>query len=190
MRCIEVTGTKPEMLSETDTIAYAASAMAEESVGFLPVCDAARKVIGVVTDRDIVVRCLAKGLDPATTPAMKIMSSPAITCLAEADLQMAEDLMIEQGKARVVLINADETLAGIVSIGDVIANAPGRHALHTLKAVLWPEALGPHAGAPAGQPLLKDLPVVARPAESDLPHTVDSVFSGGHRDVGTKEFPS
>ncbi len=190
MRCIELTGTKPEMLSETDTIAHAARLMADGSVGFLPVCDAARKVIGVVTDRDIVVRGLARGLDPGTTRAVKIMSTPAITCLAEADLQMAEDSMIEEGKARVVLTNADGTLAGIVSIGDVIANAPGRHALHTLKAVLWPEALGPNAGAAAGQPLLKDLPVVARPQEADLPHTTETVFSGGHRDVGTKEFPS
>src|SRR5580698_8342443 len=137
MRCIDVTGTKPEMLSEKDTIAHAATVMANSSVGFLPVCDADRKVLGVVTDRDIVVRGMAKGFDPATTPAATIMSAPAITCLAEADLQMAEDLMIEAGKARVVLINADGTLAGIVSIGDVIANAPGRHALHTLKAVLW-----------------------------------------------------
>jgi CBS domain-containing protein len=190
MRCIDVTGTKPEMLSEKDTIAHAATVMANSSVGFLPVCDGDRKVLGVLTDRDIVVRGMAKGFDPAITPAATIMSSPAITCLAEADLQMAEDLMIEAGKARVVLINVDGTLAGIVSIGDVIANAPGRHALHTLKAVLWPEALGPHAGAAAGQPLLKDLPEAARPLESDLPHTAETVFSGGHRDFGTKEFPS
>src|SRR5580698_415118 len=137
MKCIELKGTKTEMLSEKDTIADAARVMGDASIGFLPVCNAGRKVLGVVTDRDIVVRGMAKGFDPATTPAATIMSAPAITCLAEADLQMAEDLMIEAGKARVVLINADGTLAGIVSIGDVIANAPGRHALHTLKAVLW-----------------------------------------------------
>jgi CBS domain-containing protein len=190
MRCMDITGTEPAMLSEKDTIAHAATVMANSSVGFLPVCDAQGKVIGVVTDRDIVVRGMAKGFDAATTPAAKIMSAPAITCLGSADLQMAEDLMIEEGKARVVIIHADGTLSGIVSIGDVIANAPGRHALATLKAVLWPEALGPHAGAAVGQPLLKDLPMVARAAESDLPHTAETVFSGGHRDVGTKEFPS
>jgi len=190
MKCIELTGTKPEMLTEKDTIAHAAKVMAEASVGFLPVCDAGRKVIGVVTDRDIVVRGLAKGLDPAKTLAATIMSAPAITCLAEAELQLAEDLMTEEGKARVVLLHADGKLAGIVSIGDVIANAPRAEAVHTLKAVLWQEARGPRAGASAGQQLLKDLPIVPRPREADLPHTSESVFSGGHRDTGTKEFPS
>jgi CBS domain-containing protein len=190
MKCSDLTGTKPEMLSEKDNVAHAARLMAEASVGFLPVCDAARKVLGVVTDRDIVIRAIAKGLDPAKTSAVTIMTSPAITCLADAELQMAEDLMTEEGKARVVLIYADGTLAGIISIGDVIANAPRAEAVHTLKAVLWQEAIGPRAGAAANQPLLKDLPIVPRPREADLPHTTDSVFSGGHRDTGTKEFPS
>jgi CBS domain-containing protein len=190
MKCIELTGIKPEMLSDKQTVAEAARIMAAASIGFLPICDGDRKVLGVVTDRDIVVRAMAKGLDPNATPAAKIMSSPAITCLAEAELQAAEDLMVEEGKGRVVLIRADGTLAGIISIGDVIANAPRAEAVHTLKAVLWQEALGPRAGAAAGQPLLKDLPVVPRPREADLPHTSGSVFSGGHRDTGTKEFPS
>jgi CBS domain-containing protein len=190
MKCIELTGTKPEMLSEKHTVADAARVMADASIGFLPICDAARKVLGVVTDRDIVVRAVAKGLDPTKTLAATIMTSPAITCLAEAELQAAEDLMVEEGKGRVVLLRADGTLAGIISIGDVIANAPRAEAVHTLKAVLWQEALGPRAGAAADQPLLKDLPVVPRPREADLPHTTESVFSGGHRDTGTKEFPS
>lgn len=189
MRCVDVTGVKPEMLSETDTIADAARMMADASLGFLAVCDAERKVLGVVTDRDIVVRGMAKGLDPENTPAKAIMTSPAITCLIDADLQLAEELMAEEGKSRIVLLNPTGTLAGLVSIGDIIANAPGRAALHTLKAVLWPEALGPNAGAASGQPLLKDLPVVARAPEADLPHTAETVFSGGHRDSGMKEFP-
>jgi CBS domain-containing protein len=190
MKCIDLMGMKPELLTEQDTIAHAAGVMAAASIGFLPICDASRKVIGVVTDRDLVVRAMAKGLDPDTTRVATIMTAPAITCLADADLQMAEDLMTEEGKARVVVIHPNGTLAGILSIGDVIANAPKREALHTLKAVLWREALGPRAGAAADQPLLKDLPVVPRPPEADLPHTTESVFSGGHRDTGMKEFPS
>lgn len=190
MKCSELTGTKPEMLTDKDTIAHAAKVMADASVGFLPVCDAGRKVIGVVTDRDIVVRALAKGLDPAKTSAAMIMSVPPITCLADAELQMAEDLMTEEGKARIVLTHANGTLCGIISIGDVIANAPSREAVHTLKAVLWQEARGPRAGAATDQPLLKDLPVVPRGLEADLPHTSESVFSGGHRNTGIKEFPS
>jgi CBS domain-containing protein len=190
MKCSDLTGTKPEMLTEKDTIAHAAKIMADASVGFLPVCDADRKVIGVVTDRDIVVRAMAKGLDPAKTSAAMIMSVPPITCLADADLQMAEDLMTEEGKTRIVLTHANGTLSGIISIGDVIANAPKTKAIQTLKAVLWQEARGPRAGAASGQPLLKDLPVVPRPPEADLPHTTESVFSGGHRNTGIKEFPS
>ena len=63
MKCSNVMNRSFETLSESDTIARAAGLMAEAGVGFLPVCGTDRKVIGVVTDRDLVTRGLARGLD-------------------------------------------------------------------------------------------------------------------------------
>jgi CBS-domain-containing membrane protein len=190
MKCIDVASEFFETLAAGDSVARAAEVMAESGVGFLPICDADQKVLGVVTDRDLVIAGMAKGLDPKATPVTQIMSTPAITCLAEADLRVVEDLMAEERKARIVLIEPDGRLAGVVSIADIIEKAPKRQALRTLKAVLWREALGPRAGAPRGQPLLQDEPLPARPPEEDLPHSSGStVFAGGHHDPGMTEFP-
>ena len=189
MKCVDVASEYYETLSEGDSLARAAEVMAESGVGFLPICDAERKVLGVVTDRDLVIAGMAKGMDPTTTPATRIMSAPAITCLAEADLRVAEDLMSEERKARIVLIEEDGRLAGVVSIADIIEKAPRRQALRTLKAVLWREALGPRAGAPRGQPMLQDEPEPPRVRDADLPHTDPATFHGGQHDPGMTEFP-
>jgi CBS domain-containing protein len=189
MKCSDIMSKNLEWLSDKDTIARAAGVMDEAGIGFLPICNAAGKVVGVVTDRDLVTRGVAKGLDPAKTPAAKIMSAPAITCRADADLRLAEELMAEERKSRIVVTSPDGLLAGVVSIANIIEHAPKREALSTVQAVLWREALGPRGGAGRGQPLLKDEPVPPQMPERDLPHTRESVFSGGHHGIGTKEFP-
>jgi CBS domain-containing protein len=190
MKCKDIMSSNLEVLTERDSIARAAALMAEAGVGFLPVCDARGKAIGVVTDRDLVTRGLARGVDAGSTSAALVMTSPAITCRADADLRLAEELMSGERKSRLVVTNADGTVAGVVSIADVIEHAPNREALKTLRAVLWREALGPRGGAARGEQLLKDQRPGPHVPEADLPHTRESVFAGGHRDVGTKEFPS
>jgi CBS domain-containing protein len=189
MKCSDIMSRNLEWLSESDTIARAASVMGEAGIGFLPICNAAGEIVGVVTDRDLVTRGVAKGLDAARTRAAEVMSAPAITCRADADLHMAEQLMADERKSRIVVTSPEGMLAGVVSIANIIEHAPKREALHTVQAVLWREALGPRGGAGRGQPLLKDQPLPRPMPDRDLPHTGDSVFTGGHRDVGTKEFP-
>lgn len=189
MKCRDIMSTNLELLSETDTIARAAGVMAAAGVGFLPICDANRKVIGVVTDRDLVTRALARGVDARTTSAAMVMTSPAITCLADADLRRAEELMAAEQKSRIVVTDEDGSLAGVVSVADLIEHAPKRQALRTIQAVLWREALGPRAGAAPGRPLLKDLPPGPVLPERDLPHPT-GVFTGGRHDTGAKEFPT
>jgi len=184
MNCKDIMSKNLEVLSEKDSIARAAALMADAGIGFLPVCDKHWKAIGVVTDRDLVTRALAKGVDTTSTSAALVMSSPALTIRLDADLMAAER------KSRLVVTNADGTVAGVISIADIIEHAPGREGLKTIKAVLWREALGPRGGAAPGARLLKDQGAGPQLPAADLPHTRDSVFAGGHRDVGTKEFPS
>jgi CBS domain-containing protein len=190
MRCSDIMNGNVEMLSEHDTLDRAAAVMAEAQVGFLPVCDEDCKVVGVVGDRDLVDRAMAKRLDPKQTPVSEVMSKPVLTCFVDADLHVAEELMNEEGKAHVVLTHADGRLAGVLSIADIIEKAPTREAVRTAKSVLWREALGPRGGAAPGQSLLQDQPPAPEVPEKDRPHTHGSVFALGRRATDTKEFPS
>lgn len=183
MRCRDVVATEmTESLPENATAADAARVMTDSGVGFVPICDADRKVLGVLTDRDLVVKVIAAGADPATTPVTAIMSRPAIACFIDGDLSMAETLMIEEQKSRIVLTDQDGRLAAVLSIADIAERAPKREALRTLQLVLWREALGPRAGAPRDQaPFLTPDPHPPRDGET--------VFTGGHRGSGYSEFP-
>ncbi len=190
MKCRDIMNRNLEWLTETDSVLRAATVMAEASVGFLPICDARRRVIGVVTDRDLTTRALAKRVTPETTSAALVMSSPAITCLEAMDVRDAEQLMIEECKARLVVTDADGKLAGVLTLADLIEKAPGRRSAETLRAILWREAVGPRGGAAKGAPLLKDDPIaVNQPTPPDDVTVRPTVFTGGHRDGATKEFP-
>ena len=73
MKCADVMNRNLEWLTEKDTILKAATVMAEAGVGFLPICDARKQVVGVVTDRDLATRAIAKRLAPETTSAAMVM---------------------------------------------------------------------------------------------------------------------
>ena len=190
MICADIMGRHLEWLTEQDTAQKAANVMAEAGIGFLPICDGQKRVIGVVTDRDLTVRVLARKVAPDTTSAAMVMTSPALTCLATADIREAEELMAKERKGRLVITDEDGRLVGILSLADLIERLPGRGALKTARAVLWRDMLGPHGGASHGAPLLKDDPTTRTiPTPSDDIKLRASVFTGGHRMTDTKEFP-
>jgi hypothetical protein len=165
--------------------------MAEAGVGFLPICDADRRVVGVVTDRDLVTRGIAAKVVPATTSAALIMTSPALSCLQTTDLREAEELMATAQKSRLVVVDSEARLVGVLSLADLLEHAPTARALQTTRAVLWREALGPRGGALPGDPLLRNDPVAcALPPPSDEIEVRPSVVKGGHHTIDTKEFPS
>jgi len=187
MKCKDIMSTNLEWLTEHDTIRTAANRMAESGVGFLPICDAQQRVIGLVTDRDLVTRGTAKGVAPGSTSAALVMSAPALTCLETADLREAEELMASAQKSRLAIVNAQGRFVGVLSIADLLEHAPTKGALRTARAVLWREALGPRAGAERGERLLKDVP--CEPPPSDDIHLSGTVLTGGHHTIDTKEFP-
>jgi CBS domain-containing protein len=190
MKCSDIISRNLEWLTETDSVLKAATVMADAGVGFLPICDARQRVIGVVTDRDLTTRALAKKVVAETTSAALVMSSPAVTCLETTDIRDAERLMVEERKARLVVTDADGKLAGILSLADLVEKAPGRKSTETLRAILWREALGPRGGAAKGAPLLKDDPIARnQPMPSGDAKARPTVFVGGHRQTDAKEFP-
>jgi hypothetical protein len=178
-------------LNEHDTAETAATRMAEAGVGFLPICDAERRVIGVITDRDLVTRGIAGKVAPATTSAALLMTSPPLSCLRTTDLREAEELMAAAQKSRLVITDAHGRLVGVLSLADLLEHAPTARALQTTRAVLWREALGPRGGSRPGEPLLRNDPGArSLPPSSDDIDVHASVVKGGHHTIDTKEFPS
>lgn len=91
--------------------------MSEVNVGIVPVVDG-QKVVGMITDRDIVLRAVAQGRDVRSSVAKDCMSSPAITVAADTDAHKAANLMADKQIRRLAVVDGDR-LTGIVALGDM-----------------------------------------------------------------------
>jgi CBS domain-containing protein len=109
-----------ECIGPDDTLQEAARRMRQLDVGPLPICDNDR-VAGMLTDRDITIRAVAEGLDPKTTKVRDVMTRDVITCFEDDDIEEAERLMQEKQVRRILVLNRDKRLVGIVSLGDLAA---------------------------------------------------------------------
>lgn len=108
----------PRCIGENDSLSIAASLMSELDVGSLPICGEDRKLKGMLTDRDIVVRAVADGLDPESTPARALAKGKPVTVEASDDVNIALERMQEHQVRRLPVIE-DHLLVGIVSQADV-----------------------------------------------------------------------
>jgi len=98
--------------------ALAARLLSRYNVGALPVCGADKKLRGIVTDRDIVLRCVAAEDDPAQTSVQDIMSRAPATLSPTQDVLSAVQLMAQHQVRRLPVVKGGK-LVGIVSLGDV-----------------------------------------------------------------------
>src|SRR5436309_16081443 len=92
--------------------------MKEIDVGPLPVCDGDR-LVGMLTDRDITVRAVAAGCDPRTTPASAAMTPEVIFVYEDQDVAEAARLMKDKEVRRLMVLNRDKRLVGMLSLGDL-----------------------------------------------------------------------
>jgi CBS domain-containing protein len=121
MKCSEVMTVNPSCCLVTDTVHRAAQLMKSEDVGPIPILDdlESRRLRGVITDRDIVLKVVAKDLDPNTTRVSEIMTTDVVTCLINDDAHKAVSLMEEHQVRRIPIVNDTGQLTGIVSLADV-----------------------------------------------------------------------
>lgn len=111
----------PSSCEPGTSVVEAAKVMAREDVGPVPVVDGGR-LVGVVTDRDLVVRVLAEGRDPESTTVSEITSSDLVTVSPDDDLGQALQLLAEHQVRRLPVVDG-ERLVGIVSQADVARHA-------------------------------------------------------------------
>jgi CBS domain-containing protein len=95
-----------------------AALMRDHDIGAIPIRENDR-LVGMVTDRDIVCRCVAKGLDIATTLARDVMSKGIVFCQDEQELDDAARIMENRNIRRLPVLNKDKRLVGMLSIGDM-----------------------------------------------------------------------
>ena len=108
-------------IAPEENAAVAARTLTQYNVGALPVCSADGRLCGMVTDRDIVTRCLAAGRRPEDTAVGDIMTKNVVTAVPEMDAGAAASLMARQQVRRLPVMEKG-SLCGVVTLGDLSRN--------------------------------------------------------------------
>ncbi len=148
MLCREVMTREVVSFRPGDRVDSAARRMRDEDVGFAPVCADDGKPVGAVTDRDIAVRVCAQDRRAGRTRVEDIMTRELLTCLATDDVERAEALMRARHKNRIIVVDPDGRLAGVMSLTDIAEHEDDARAMRTIRGVLARELRGA-GGAPA-----------------------------------------
>ena len=114
--CTRITHT----VEPNESVRAAAERMTERDVGTLVAVDEEGRPLGIVTDRDLVTRVLGENLDPATLTIGTVMSSPPVSVEEETPIESALSLMAERGVRRLVVVDGDGRLIGILSLDDAV----------------------------------------------------------------------
>ncbi len=108
-------------ISPEESVSVAARILDHYNIGVLPVCGSDGRLQGVVTDRDIVTRCLASGSAPEDTAVGRIMTSRVHTVASDMDAAAAAELMARQQVRRLPVVE-EGRLCGMLSLGDLAGN--------------------------------------------------------------------
>jgi CBS domain-containing protein len=133
MKCNEIMNSKVERIRADESLRSAAERMRDHDIGFLPVCDDKGLVVGTLTDRDIVVRALADGKTDGKVG--DCMTREVVSCFAKDDVDRAEELMSLYQKSRVVILDDQGMLAGVISLADIARSRKKKESGDTLKDV-------------------------------------------------------
>ncbi len=121
----EVMTPQAEVISPDATIEEAASVMKQLDIGVLPVCDEAG-LVGILTDRDVVVRAVAMKRDPKGMLVGEAMTPSVVYCFEQDDVERAASLMASKQIRRLPVLDHARRLVGIVSLGDLAVHPEAR----------------------------------------------------------------
>ena len=120
MKIREVMTSNPACCVPTDTTQKAATLMRDFNIGSIPVVEdqQSRKLLGIITDRDLCCSVLAAGLDPKTTPIGEFVSLQPVTCRDGENVEKCERAMKEHKLRRIPIVDGEGRCIGIVSLAD------------------------------------------------------------------------
>ena len=135
----EVMTTRPRAVEPQTSVREAARLMESEDVGSLPIVQDGARLVGVVTDRDIAVRVVGRGLDADETNVADIASRDVVTLTPDDDLDDALTLMARAQVRRLPVVVREDELVGIVSQADVArSDAKEKHVGEVVEAISRP----------------------------------------------------
>lgn len=146
MQVRDVMTTNPECVTPGTTIREAAQLMQRENVGIIPVVEekGSKRLVGVVTDRDIAIRIVAEGRDGGTRVSEIMTSDQIKTCAPDDDVNDAMEVMANEQVRRVPIIDDRGALVGIIAQADIVRKArDGNRAESTVQQISEPG--GKHA---------------------------------------------
>jgi CBS domain-containing protein len=123
-----------ECVGERETLSDAAKKMREMGVGALPICGTDDRLKGIITDRDIVLECIARDQDPREVTAGQLAQGTPVTVNADAEVNEVLDQMIGSGIRRIPVIE-EHRLVGMISEADLARNLPQDQVAHFVEAI-------------------------------------------------------
>ena len=137
MKLREIMSDHVEVIHPDDSLQTAAEKMRDRDIGFLPVCDGDR-LIGVLTDRDLITRGLADGLESKALLGRDLVTSPAIYCFDDQSIEEAAKLMHDNQIRRLVVLSRNKQMVGVISLGDLAMTASDKLTGDVLQSVSEP----------------------------------------------------
>lgn len=133
MKVRDIMTSDPSTLTPQSTLGEAATLMKQEDCGSLPILEGG-KLVGIITDRDIVVRAIADGKDPKSCKVSDVMSADPVTVSPDTSVDEAQRIMSERQVRRLPVVD-DGRLVGIVVIGQIAQRDHAKDVGETLKEV-------------------------------------------------------
>jgi CBS domain-containing protein len=120
-KCNEVMTKNPVCCLPNDAVSKLAELMKNKDIGSVPIIEneQTKKLVGIVTDRDLAVKIVAEGRNPKSTKAEEVMTRNVVTCRAEDDLQKALDAMSGHKLRRIPVVDNNDGIVGIIAQADV-----------------------------------------------------------------------
>lgn len=109
-------------VNPNNTVKDCAKLMCDNHIGCIPVCDDTQKIVGLVTDRDVILRTIACDKEATTTPVSEIMTCKVCCCDENCDVSEAEKLMSEYQIRRLPVVDDNNKIIGIITLGDLAKN--------------------------------------------------------------------
>ena len=184
MKCSDLMNMNLQWVPMTASVADAAEIMRDRSMGFLLVEGATPgELMGVVSDRDIAIRCCAENRHPGGTVVADVATREVETCDRNATLRAAEQQMIASEKSRLVIVDEIGRPVGVLSLTDILYGDRARRAVRTARGILAREAEGAH-------PPIESIKLTpSTPEDEDRVAHQESALHGGSWDRTVKMFP-
>lgn len=148
MLCNEIMSRDVVSLRPGERVDSAARRMRDRNIGFAPVCRDDGRPVGAVTDRDMAMRICAQDRRAGRTHVDDIMTRELLTCRATDDVERAEELMAERHKSRIIVLDPEGRVAGVMSLADIAEYEEDARAMRMIRRILEREVRGAAREAP------------------------------------------